>query len=184
MISGNTFTCPITGLSITKPDRWEFMPGPWTRPEREILVAPTEEGQAILQSGNDPIVCFFRPHGSSRDLNPTVQVFRRAFSGPADFDELATAVRATVPTMLHDANIRELTTTAILAGRRALRYVVEYALVGAVEDVTVRFRCRCVGHIVPCHGHGITITVATPSRKAYRFDPEVDAVLGSVRFRE
>ena len=38
-ISGGTVTCPVTGLRITKPDRWEFVPGPWTRPEREVLVA-------------------------------------------------------------------------------------------------------------------------------------------------
>ena len=179
MLSGNRFTCPETGFAITKPARWSFVPGPWMMPEREALAA-TEERRELLRSGSVPIVAFAYTHESIYDVNPTVQVFRRPFDGAGDLDELAAAVQSALPGLLARCVFREVTSAAMLAGRRALRYVVEYSICG--EEPGVSLRCRMLGHSFLLTSHVLTVSMATSTRKAYRFEPELQQVLDSIRF--
>jgi hypothetical protein len=183
MIDGDRFTCPHTGFTVLKPATWAWMPGVWMQPEREAIVARTSEGQELLESGHAPVACFTRDHASDYHVNPTAQVFRRVVIGPADLDELARVLPETFAGMFHHCRMRDLTTDAILGGRRALRYVVEYTMtVGDSEEEPVGFRCRCIGHVVPVAGYALTLTIASSTAKRYRYDDDVARILGSAGF--
>lgn len=179
MVRGDIFTCPATGLSLRKPPEWEWIPGPWMRPEQDELLAASDEGQAILEAGQVPIVCLTRPHGSAQHMDPTVQVFRRPIVGSADLTQLAETLRITLPQIFHRCRFLELTADAILAGHRALRYLIDYTL---VVEPGIDFRCRCLAHVVVHRDHALTLTMATTTARRYRFDGDLEAILGSVTF--
>jgi hypothetical protein len=179
MVKGDVFTCPATGLSIRKPPDWEWIPGTWMRPESEPLTSASEEPEAVLDAGQIPIACLTRPHGSANHMDPTVQLFRRLMFGAGDLGQLADALRVTLPQVFHRCRFLELTTDAILAGHRALRYEIDYTLVVEPE---VEFRCRCLAHVVLHGAHALTLTIATTTAKRYRFDEDLGAILGSVTF--
>ena len=117
-------------------------------------------------------------------MNPTAQLFRRPLTGPADWAEAADALRVTLPRLFSRCRVRELTTEAVLAGRRAVRYTVDYTLALRSEDAAepVEFRCRCRGHIVPVGAYALTLTIATSTVARYREDDAVAAILGSASF--
>ena len=179
MLKGDLFVGPATGLSLRKPPEWEWIPGPWMRPERDAVAAATDQGQEILDAAQTPIVCLIRPHGSAQHMDPTVQLFCRPIGGPADLGQLSDALRVTLPQVFHRCRFLELTTDAILAGHRALRYLIEYTL---VVEPGAEFRCRCLAHVVLHDGHALTLTIATTTARRYRFDDDLAAILGSVTF--
>jgi hypothetical protein len=183
MIDGDRFTCPHTGFTVLKPATWAWVPGVWMQPERDAIVARTPEGQDMLASSQAPVACFTRAHGSNSHLDPTAQLFCRPVIGRADLDELARGLPETFAGMFHHCRMRDLTTDAILGGRRALRYVVEYTMtVGEGEGESVGFRCRCSGHVVPVRGYALTLTIASSTTKRYRYDEDVARILASVGF--
>ena len=177
----DVFTCPLTGFSVRRPDGWMFMPGVRAVAERGGLgAAPGSERRRLLDAGGTPIAVLTRAHGSARHVDPTVQLFRRFFAVPADLRELGRAVQASLPKVFDRCRFQELTTSAILGGRRALRYLVEYSI---VPTPGVAYRCRCLGHIITCGPYALTLTLASSTAKRYRFDAELDAVLASASFR-
>lgn len=178
MVRGDLFTCPATGLSFRKPPEWEWIPGPWMRPGQDVPPPASDEVEAF-DIGQVPIVCLTRPHGSVLHMDPTVQVFRRPLIGLADLAQLADTLRVTLPQLFHRCRFLELTTDAILAGHRALRYLIDYTL---VVEPGLEFRCRCLAHVVVHREHALTLTMATTTARRYRFDDDLDAILGSVAF--
>lgn len=176
----DVFTCPLTGFSLRRPEGWAFVPGAWAIADRGGVRTASAEGRRMLDAGGTPIAVLTRAHRSARHVDPTAQLFRRFFAAPADLRELGRTVQASLPKVLHACRFHELTTSAILGGRRALRYLVDYSIVVAPG---VEFRCRCLGHIVTCGPYALTLTLASSTTKRYRFDAELDAVLASASFR-
>lgn len=173
------FTCPLTGFSLRRPEGWTFQSGAWAVADRAAVPAASAEGRRMLDAGGTPIAVLTRAHGSARHVDPTAQLFRRFFAAPADLRELGCTVQASLPKVLHRCRFLELTTSAILGGRRALRYLVEYSIVTAPN---LAFRCRCLGHIVTCGPYALTLTLASSTAKRYRFDADLGAVLASASF--
>jgi hypothetical protein len=180
MVSGDFFTCPRTRMTLRKPPRWHWLPGPWMNPERDSVRAATAEGLAMLLSAQAPIVCLTRPHGSRRHLDPTVQLFRRPIAGEGALDDLATSLRTTLPKMFHKCRFGEVTTDAILAGHRALRYLVDYTL---LSEPGIAYRCRCLGHFILHGRYGLTLTMSGSTAQRYRFEDDLQLILSSVTFQ-
>ena len=176
----DVFTCPLTGFTLRRPDGWQFVPGAWAIADRGAAPTASAEARRMLQAGGTPIAVLTRAHGSARHVDPTAQLFRRFFAAPADLHELGRTVQASLPKVLHRCRFRELTTSAIIGGRRALRYLVDYSIVVAPG---VAFRCRCLGHIITCGPYALTLTLASSTAKRYRFDDDLGAVLASASFR-
>ena len=176
----DVYVCPFTGFSLRRPDGWSFVPGSWAVADRGGVPTASAEGRRLLDAGGTPIAVLTRAHGSMRHVDPTAQLFRRFFAVPADLHELGRTVQASLPKVLHRCRFRELTTSAILGGRRALRYLVDYSIVAAPDVV---YRCRCLGHIVTCGPYALTLTLASSTAKRYRFDHDLGAVLASASFQ-
>ena len=177
----DVYTCPLTGFSVRRPDGWAFVPGAWAVADRRAGAgAAGTERRRLLDAGGTPIAVLTRAHGSARHVDPTVQLFRRFFAAPADLQELGRTVQASLPKVLDRCRFQELTTSAILGGRRALRYLVDYSIVTAPG---IAFRCRCLGHIITCGPYALTLTLASSTAKRYRFDDDLRAVLASASFR-
>jgi hypothetical protein len=176
---GDVFTCPHTGLSLRKPARWEWVPASWMTPDRDAVVSPSREGKRMLETTQAPIVCLTRAHGSERHVDPTVQLFRRPIPLDGALEDLAATLPTSLAKVFHECRFREITTDAILAGHRALRYLVDYTLL--VEPGS-SYRCRCLGHVIVHHRHGMTLTMSGSTTRRYRFEEDLQSILSSVTF--
>jgi hypothetical protein len=150
-------------------------------PDRDAILSPSNEGRLMLETAQAPIVCLTRAHGSARHLDPTVQLFRRQIPVDGALENLAASLHTSLPKMFHRCRFREVTTDAILAGHRALRYLVDYTLL--VEPGTA-YRCRCLGHVILHQRHGMTLTMSGSTIKRYRFEDDLQLILSSVTFHD
>ena len=183
MIRGDSFTCDTTGFTVNKPTAWEFMPGPWMAPARAKIRAPSEDGQQLLTRALDPIIVFRLLDPTQRELNPIAQLFRKHLPAPISLAEVEALTRDAVPRVLHECELLELSSDAMLAGVRSLRYHAEYTAVSEREDGTlVSCRVRCVSHVILLQPFSLTLSVSTPTEKHLRADADVNAIFGSARF--
>ena len=187
MIDSNSFTCPATGFRITKPDYWVWVPGRWVRLDREAVLSVTEEGRRVLKHGQDPIVAFTRPHDDPLQSDPTGQLFRRPFEGPADLEDLGRQITESFLLLFDDVIVEELDANAIAAGTHALRYVAEFTaridpelLPDDVEELA--YRNRTIGHVLLARPYALTLTITTAADEEYRFEDDVRSILSSMVF--
>jgi hypothetical protein len=184
MISGSSFRCPVTGLSLVKPGSWEYLPGPWLRPDLDTVVPAPPDGATVIENGRAPILAIRRRHGSKRHPRPTVQLFRRPFEGPIDLTLLTCSVREKLPRFLPDCRFLELTLDALVAGQRAATYLMEYTLEVAAGDggPPLRYRCRTRGYTIPRGSYAITITLLSSTVRRYGFWEDLREIERSISF--
>ena len=178
----DTFRCMDSGFEVTKPSSWYFMPGAWMKPGQERLVAASEQGQAQFASLRAPLVAFRKAHDVSGEMCPTAQVRRSVLPLDVSAPELAASVRASLPDLLQECRLLELSDTAILAGRRGVRFCAEYVAVSDTADgERVACDCRVTSHAIRIGPYVITLAVTTPIREDLRESEDVGGIFASAR---